>query len=58
MFGHKYRFRSPGNIVDEIEYDLKLFPLLKYGEFFFEDDTFTVNPERAYSICAELLKEI
>lgn len=56
MFGHKYRFRSPENIVDEIEYDLKLFPLLKYGEFFFEDDTFTVNPERAYSICAELLK--
>ena len=56
MFGHKYRFRSPKNIVDEIEYDLKLFPLLKYGEVFFEDDTFTVNPERAYAICAELLK--
>lgn len=54
MFGHKYRFRSPRNIVDELEYDLKLFPKLKYGEFFFEDDTFTVNKERAYSICAEI----
>jgi len=54
MFGHKYRFRSPKNIVDEIEYDLKLFPKLKYGEFFFEDDTFTVNKERAYAICDEI----
>jgi len=54
MFGRKYRLRSAGNIVDEIEYDLKLFPKLKSGEFFFEDDTFTVNPERAYSICAEI----
>jgi len=54
MFGHKYRFRSPVNIVDEIEYDLRLFPRLKYGEFFFEDDTFTVNKERAYAICQEI----
>ncbi|MFA4889344.1 MAG: radical SAM protein [Candidatus Omnitrophota bacterium] len=54
MFGHRYRFRSPQNIVDEIEYDLKLFPKLKYGEFFFEDDTFTVNKERAYFICEEI----
>ncbi|MDD5155282.1 MAG: radical SAM protein [Candidatus Omnitrophica bacterium] len=54
MFGHKYRFRSAGNIADEIEYDLGLFPGLKYGEFFFEDDTFTVNKDRAYSICAEI----
>lgn len=54
MFGHKYRFRSPCNIADEIEYDLRLFPKLKAGEFFFEDDTFTVNKERAYLICAEI----
>lgn len=52
MFGHKYRFRSAANIVDEIEYDLKLFPKLRFGEFFFEDDTFTVNKERAYEICS------
>lgn len=56
MFGHKYRFRSARNIVDEIEYDLKLFPQLRYGEFFFEDDTFTVNKARAYDICEEIGK--
>lgn len=56
MFGHKYRFRSPENIVDEIEYDLRLFPKLKYGEFYFEDDTFTINTERASMICDEVKK--
>jgi anaerobic magnesium-protoporphyrin IX monomethyl ester cyclase len=56
MFGRSYRFRSARNIADEIEYDLKLFPRLKYGEFFFEDDTFTANKERAYSICEEIAK--
>ena len=50
------RFRSPKNIVDEMEYDLRLVPRMKYGEFFFEDDTFTVNKERAVSICEEILK--
>ena len=54
IFGHHYRFRSAKNIVDEIEYDLQLFPLLRYGEFFFEDDTFTVNKERAWEICKEI----
>ncbi len=54
MFGHQYRFRSPKNIVDEIEYDLSLFPGLKKGEFFFEDDTFTVNKERAELITEEI----
>jgi radical SAM superfamily enzyme YgiQ (UPF0313 family) len=56
MFGHAYRFRSPRNICDEIESDLKLFPLLRYGEFFFEDDTFTVNKERALGICEEMFR--
>ncbi len=56
IIGHKYRFRSARNIVDEIEHDIKLFPKLKHGEFFFEDDTFTVNKERAYLICEEINK--
>ena len=56
MFGHRYRFRSPGSIADEIEHDLRLFPKLKYGEFFFEDDTFTVNRSRAIRICDEILR--
>ena len=59
MFGHKYRFRSIKRVVDEIQYDLLLFPLLRYGEFFIEDDTFTVNYERVFHFCDELaLREL
>ncbi|MEW6008117.1 MAG: radical SAM protein [Candidatus Omnitrophota bacterium] len=56
MHGLKYRFRSPKNVVDEIEYDIRLLPQILKGEFFFEDDTFTVNKERAILICEEILK--
>ena len=57
MHGTKYRFRSAANVVDEIEYDIKLCPqVLKGGEFFFEDDTFTVNKSRAIEICEEILR--
>jgi radical SAM superfamily enzyme YgiQ (UPF0313 family) len=57
MHGTKYRLRSPENVVDEIEHDIKLCPrILKGGEFFFEDDTFTVNKERAIRICEEIMR--
>ncbi|MBU0504196.1 MAG: radical SAM protein [Candidatus Omnitrophota bacterium] len=57
MHGLKYRFRSPGNVVDEIEYDIRLCPrVLRGGEFFFEDDTFTVNKERSVMICEEIMR--
>jgi len=57
MHGFKYRFRSPKNVVDEIEQDIKLCPqVLKGGEFFFEDDTFTVNKARAIEICEEIMR--
>ncbi len=57
MHGTKYRFRSIENVVDEIEYDIKLCPqVIKGGEFFFEDDTFTVNKERAIRICEEIMR--
>ncbi len=57
MHGTRYRFRSPGNVVDEIEYGCRLLPqVLKGGEFFFEDDTFTVHKERAIRICEEVLR--
>lgn len=56
MHGTRYRFRSAENVVDEIEYDIKLCPqVVKGGEFFFEDDTFTVNKTRAIEICEEIL---
>lgn len=57
MHGTKYRLRSPRNVVDEIEYDIKLCPkILRGGEFFFEDDTFIVDKERAMQICEEILQ--
>ncbi len=40
MYGNQYRYRSPENVLDEIEYDIRLFPGLK--EIMFEDDTFTL----------------
>lgn len=57
MHGIRYRLRSPRNVVDEIEYDIKLCPrVVKGGEFFFEDDTFTVNKGRTMLICEEILR--
>jgi len=57
MHGTRYRLRSSKNVVDEIEYDIKLCPsVAKGGEFFFEDDTFTVNRQRAMEICEEIMR--
>lgn len=57
MHGTRYRLRNPKNVVDEIEYDIKICPeVIKGGEFFFEDDTFTVNKERAMQICEEIMR--
>jgi len=56
MHGMRYRLRSPKNVVDEMERDIDLCPdVLKGGEFFFEDDTFTVDKDRAMAICDEIL---
>lgn len=52
LMGHKYRFRSPKNVVDEMEYDLKLFPYLE--GIMFEDDTLLANKKRCYKICLEI----
>jgi len=56
MHGHRYRLRSAKNIVDEMEYDIGIFPYVKKGEFFFEDDTFTADREHAWGVCEEILK--
>jgi radical SAM superfamily enzyme YgiQ (UPF0313 family) len=56
MHGHKVRLRSPQNVVDEIEYDIRLYPqVVNGGEFFFEDDTFTLLKPNAMAICEEIL---
>lgn len=55
MHGHSYRVRTPGNIVDEIEHDLARYPRLKGGEFYFEDDTFTLDRDHTRQICEEII---
>lgn len=49
MHGHKYRFRSPENVVEEFEYIADNFPEVK--EVVIEDDTFTTDKERVMKIC-------
>jgi magnesium-protoporphyrin IX monomethyl ester (oxidative) cyclase len=53
IWGKKVRFRSPGNVVDEIEMLVK-----EYGvqEIHFEDDNISINPERMKKICEEIIK--
>ncbi len=52
--GHRYRTRSVGHVIEEIKWAMKAFPQTK--EFFFDDDTFTDNLQRAEEIAAELGK--
>jgi radical SAM superfamily enzyme YgiQ (UPF0313 family) len=57
MHGRKVRLRSPENVVDEMERDIALCPkVVRGGEFFFEDDTFTLIKSNAIAICEEILK--
>jgi anaerobic magnesium-protoporphyrin IX monomethyl ester cyclase len=53
MTGHKYRYRSIKNVVDELEYIKETFPQMK--EVFLEDDTLTVNRERCLEFSDEIL---
>jgi anaerobic magnesium-protoporphyrin IX monomethyl ester cyclase len=53
FYGKRYRFRSAKKVVDEIEYDLELFPDLK--EIMFEDDTLTADKNRCADICNEII---
>ncbi|MDO4509723.1 MAG: radical SAM protein [Lachnospiraceae bacterium] len=54
MHGHKYRLRSPQNVVDEFEYIAKNLPQVK--EVVFEDDTFTIKKDRVIEICDLLIE--
>ncbi|MGH8742960.1 MAG: hopanoid biosynthesis associated radical SAM protein HpnJ [Burkholderiales bacterium] len=52
--GHRYRTRSPENVVEEIARAKEYFPQVK--EFFFDDDTFTDDLPRAEEIAKGLGK--
>jgi anaerobic magnesium-protoporphyrin IX monomethyl ester cyclase len=54
MEGKKLRMRHPELVVDEIEYDLSLFPYLR--EVMFETDTFTGSPTHVVGVCQEILR--
>lgn len=53
MFGRKTRFRTPENVVDEMEEALKNQGVT---HFIFVDDTLTVEKSRVYEMC-RLIKE-
>lgn len=53
MMGHRYRLRSVGNVVDELEFISRELPEVK--EIFLEDDTLTVNKKRAIAISQEII---
>ena len=50
----KVRFRSPENVVDEIEHMYKQFPQMT--EIFIHDDSFFADNERVIKICEEIIK--
>ncbi len=54
MHGHKYRLRSPQNVVDEFKYIAENFPDVK--EIVIEDDTFTIDKKRVTDICNLLIE--
>ena len=50
--GHRFRARSPSNVVDEIAQCVEL----GVREFLVYDDTFTVDKNRSVEICEEILR--
>jgi radical SAM superfamily enzyme YgiQ (UPF0313 family) len=50
LLGRKYRTKSVGYFVDEIEYWYKR----GYRQFAIDDDNFTLNKKRVYEICDEM----
>lgn len=53
MWGRRIRFRSPQNVIDEIEYVRNVFGI---RSFTFADDTFTFNKKWCIEICKLIRK--
>ena len=53
FWGTRYRFRSPKNVVDEIEFYYKKFG---FRDIQFLDDAFSIKPERCIDICKEIIQ--
>lgn len=51
MWGHKWRGRTPENIIGEME---QLYRSYGVNGFFFTDDTFVLNRERVFELCRRL----
>jgi anaerobic magnesium-protoporphyrin IX monomethyl ester cyclase len=51
VWGKHTRFRTPGNIVDEIEWLHNKFGI---NEIFFQDDTLNLNRDWFFSVCEEI----
>lgn len=52
FFNGRWAFRSPCNVVDELEFLVDRFGV---RHVYFSDDLFTLRPERAIGICREIL---
>lgn len=55
LHGHKYRLRSPENVVAEFEYIAANFPDVR--QIVIEDDTFTTQKQRVADICSLLIQK-
>lgn len=54
MYGFKLRNRSAMQVVDEMEYDLKIHPQIR--EIMFETDTFAADNEHVKTVCEEIIR--
>jgi radical SAM superfamily enzyme YgiQ (UPF0313 family) len=51
--GSNYRTRDSKDVVDEIEYCIRIFG---FKSFYFDDDTFNIGKERMLSLCEEIIR--